>query len=208
MLQMLSKTWWLLALCGVLDAIYSVMNFFMQRPDGSLALRTLVRSRSTLVDMGIVALAAGVCTIAAGFWNSRKSRSWLLVLNGFAFSALGLILTFWTGGIAFRTIAFLIAVMAMSGGIYELATARTLRRHLADQWVLGVAGVLSAGFALAFLGFVFRWIRLEPESPSQTLVWMGSYFGFSAVCMLGLALRVRTLGTSRSAGSLQAGSLA
>jgi uncharacterized membrane protein HdeD (DUF308 family) len=198
LIQTLIKNWWLLALCGVLDAIISVMNFFMQRPDGSPTLRTFVHSRGTVVHMGMLALAAGACTIAAGIWSSRKGKSWLLVLNGLACSALGLIFTFWTGPLAFRTVALLIVVMAMSIGIYELATARTLRRHLADEWLLGAAGVASVGFALAFFAFVFRWIKLEPGSPAQTLHWLGSYFGFSAICMLGLALRLHRLGLSQS----------
>jgi hypothetical protein len=39
-----------------------------------------------------------------------------------------------------------------------------------------------------FLGFVFRWIRLDPGPSAQTFYWLGSYFGFGAICMLGLAL--------------------
>jgi len=203
MIQTLIKNWWLLALCGVFDALYSGMNFFMQGPDGSLALRTFVRHRDTVVDMGMLALAAGACTIAAGIWSSGKGKAWLLVLNGLACSALGLIFTFWTGPLAFRTVALLIAVMAMSIGIYELATARTLRRHLADEWILGAAGVVSVGFAVAFLAFVIHWIKLEPGSPAQTLHWLGSYFGFSAICMAGLALRLNNLRAAihRMAGS-------
>ena len=185
------KSWWLLALCGVLGAIYSAMNFFMQAPDGSLALRTGMH-RGTGVHLGELALAAGVCTIAAGVWNYRNSKSWLLVLNGLAFSALGAILLFWKGPLGFGTIALLIVVMALSIGIYELAIAPTLRRRLADEWLLGAAGVISVGFALAFFAFVFGWIKLDPGLPAQSLHWMGSYFGFSAICTLWLALRLRT----------------
>jgi uncharacterized membrane protein HdeD (DUF308 family) len=180
-MQTLIKSWWLLALCGVLDAIISVINFD-HAGNG-------FHSKATITYMGMLALAAGACTITAGMWSSRKRISWLLVLNGLALGALGLILTFLTGPLAFRTIALLIFVMAMSIGIYELATAGTLRRqrHVADEWLLGAAGVVSVGFALWFLAFVFRWIKLEPASPS--LLWLGSYFGFSAICMLGLGLR-------------------
>ncbi|HXR79231.1 MAG TPA: hypothetical protein VN737_24865 [Bryobacteraceae bacterium] len=196
MMQTLSKTWWLLVVCGVLEAMYSVMNFFMVRPDGSLALRTFVNGRGAIVNMGMLALAAGACTVAAGIWSSRNGQSWLLVLNGLAFSALGLIFMFWRGPLAFRTIALLIVVMAMSIGIYEWVTARMLRSRPADEWLLGAAGVVSLGFALVFLAFVFRWIKPEPASPSQTLIWMGSYFGFSAICMLWLGLRLYSLRAS------------
>jgi hypothetical protein len=194
----LMKTWWLLALCGVLDAMYSAMNFLTQRPDGSLALRTFVHSRSPVVQMGVLALAAGACTIAAGVWSFRSRKATLLLLNGVACSTLGLILAFWTGPLAFRTVALLVAAMAISMGVYELVIARMLRRHSADEWVLHAAGAISVGFALAFLGFVFGWIKLDPASPAQSLRWLGSYFAFAAVCMLGFAVRLHSFGRSQS----------
>jgi len=184
------KGWWLPALCAVLDAAYSVMNFFMLNPDGFLTLRTSM-NRYTAAQMGVLLLAAGACTIAYGIWSSEKRESWLLVLNGLACCAFGFVLTFLNGHrVAFRTIALLIVVMAISIVVYELATARALRGHLADEWFLGAAGVVSVGFALAFLAFVLRWIKLEPGSLALTLRWLGSYFGFSAICMIGLALRL------------------
>ncbi|MGD0360751.1 MAG: hypothetical protein ABSC93_07755 [Bryobacteraceae bacterium] len=190
MIQTLVKNGWLLVLCGVIDAIYSCMNFMMQRPDGSLTLRTFVNSSGTLVNMGVLALAAGVCTAAAGIWGSGRGRSWMLVLNGLACSALGLILAFRAGGqISFRTIALLVVVMAMSIAIYELAAARRVGSRLAAEWLLGAAGAVSLGFASAFLAFALHWIKLDPGSPAQTLHWLGSYFGFAAICMVGLALR-------------------
>jgi len=196
MIHTLIKNWWLLALCGVLDAIYSAVNLLMQDPDGSLTLRKYAL-KSTVVVLGELALAAGACTIAAGMWRSAKGKSWLLALNGLALSALGLIFTFWTGPLAFRTIALLLVVMAMSFGIFELVIARALRRqrHVADEWFLGLAGAASVGFASAFLAFAFRWIKLDPR-PVADFLWFGSYFGFSAFCMLGLALRLRGLGPS------------
>jgi uncharacterized membrane protein HdeD (DUF308 family) len=190
---MLIKNWWLLALCGVLDAIISVIYLIRQDTDGFHAWH------GTVVFLGRLTFAAGACTIAAGVWSFRKGKSWLLVLNGLACSVLGLIFAFWTGPLAFRTVALLIIVMAMSIGIYELITARTLQRHFAAQWLLGGAGVASVGFASAFLAFVFGWMKLDPRSPSQSLLWLGSYFGFSAICMLGLALRLPSLGAGRAA---------
>ena len=188
----IAQGWWLLLSCGLLEAALSLMNFF----DGNLALRSVVH-RSTVVQMGVLAMAAGVCTIAAAIWTSRNARPWLLVLNGVACGALGGVFAFWTGGLAFRTVALLIVVMALSLGIYALAAARTLRRHVRDEWLLGAAGVAAIAFAAAFLAFVFRWIPLDPGSPAQTLHWMGSYFAVSAFCMLELSL---TLDGSRMAG--------
>lgn len=200
LIQTLMKNWWLLALCGVLEAMLAVVNLFMFMWDGSLTLRTFA-IRGAAVLMARLALAAGACAIAAGIWSSGKGKSWLLVLNGLAFSAYGLIPLFWRGPLSFLLFARLLVVMAMSIGIFALVTARTLRRqrHVADGWFLVLAGVASVGFALAFLALAFGWIQLERRAlhPSVFL-WLASYFGFSAICMLGLALRLRSLRASQS----------
>ncbi|HEV2709859.1 MAG TPA: DUF308 domain-containing protein [Edaphobacter sp.] len=194
MAQTSVKSWWLLALCGVFDALFAGMIFLMGSPDGSSNLRIFMHGRYAITSLGAFALAAGICTIAASVWSSRKDNSWLLVLSGLACSALGLLLTLGaTRSITFRTIALVIVIMAMSIGLYELATARTLRRHPIDEWLLGAAGVISIGFAMAFLAFVLRWIKLDPSPSAQTFHWLGSYFGFTAICMVGVALRLNGL---------------
>ncbi|MGA2135964.1 MAG: hypothetical protein ABSH50_27050 [Bryobacteraceae bacterium] len=177
---------WLLAVCGIAEAIYAATNLFMRGADGSLVLRTFV-VRSTVMHLGTLALIAGVAAIAAGLWNSR-GKSWLLVLNGAAFSILGLLLRYWTGPLSFRSIALLIAVMAVSAGIFEFGTGGRLLRF---------AGIASVIYALALLFFAF--LPAIPKDAETTFVWMGSYFGFSALCMLGLAWPQRVLPVVRSA---------
>jgi uncharacterized membrane protein HdeD (DUF308 family) len=198
MAQSLVKSWWLLVLCGVLDALFAVQIVLMGSRDGSPILRTFIHSRDAISQLGLLALAAGVCTIAASVWNSRKDNSWLLVLNGVACSSLGILVTLGANrSITFRTIALVIVIMAVSIGLYELAIARTLRGrlrgHRIGEWLLGVAGVVSVGFAVVFLGFVLRWIKLDSSPSAQTFHWLGSYFGFTAICMVGLALRLNGL---------------
>jgi len=188
MSQTLIRNWWLLALCGIADATIS----FIYLNDAS-------RSAAWL---GILALAAGILTIAAGV-RSFNGKTWLLVLNGLALSALGVIYYFLVRSpipVRFRTIALLIILMALSAGILAWAGARGLRRqyHAADQRLLRLAGVAWFAFALAFLALGFRWIRIEPGSNTD-LLWLAAYFGFSAISMLALALRLhrfRTLPTA------------
>jgi hypothetical protein len=193
------KCRWLLALCGILDVIISVIYWIMYDtgPAGPL---TFHEWNGTAVILSRLALAAGVCTVAAGIWRCAKGKSWLLVLNGLAFSAYGLIPLLWRGPLSFDLFALLLVVMAMTMGILALVIARTLRRYVADEWFFGLAGAGSVGFALAFLALVNRWIQLErrPFHPSVFL-WLCFYFGFSAICMLGLALRLHRLGPSQPA---------
>jgi uncharacterized membrane protein HdeD (DUF308 family) len=190
MTQSLVKSWWLLGLCGVLDALFAVLIVLMGSRNGSPILHTLIHNRAAILQLGLLALAAGICTIAASVWSSRKDNSWLLVLNGLACSSLGVLVTLGASrSITFRTVALVIVIMAMSVGLYELAIARTLRGHRTDEWLLGTAGVVSVGFAVVFLAFVLRWIKLDPSPSAQTFNWLGAYFCFTAICMVGLALR-------------------
>jgi uncharacterized membrane protein HdeD (DUF308 family) len=189
MSQNLMKRWSLPVLCSLLYATFSFMILFIWSPDGFRTLRTFANSRSSIEQLGLVALAAGVCTVAIGIWNAREANSWLLVLNGLACSALGIMVALGASRpITFRSIALVIVVMAVSIGLYELVAAKSLRGHRVDEWLLTAAGVVAVGFAGVFLGFVFGWIRLEPSPSAQTFHWLGSYFGFSSICMLRLVL--------------------
>jgi uncharacterized membrane protein HdeD (DUF308 family) len=188
--QSLTKHWSLLVLCSLFYATFSFMILFIWSPDGFRTLHTFAHSRTSIEQLGLVALAAGVCTVANGIWNAKEANSWLLVLNGLACSALGIMVALGASRrMTFRSIALVIVVMAVSIGLYELVTATTLRGHRVDEWLLTATGVVSVGFAAVFLAFVFGWIRLEPSPSGQTFHWLGSYFGFSSICMLGLALR-------------------
>ncbi len=195
MIQTLIKNWWLLALCGVLAAIMSLTYFTMWATDGPL---TFDAWNGTIVLLGQLALATAACTIAAGVWRSSEGKCWLLVLNGLALGALGLIqYRFFRFRVSLLTVAFLIILMAVSMGILQWVIMRTLRRQVSDGWFLGLAAVASLGFALAFLGLGLRWFKLGPGSHLDVL-WLGAYFGFSAMCMLVLALRLHSQGLSHS----------
>jgi len=184
--QRVIKSWLLLALCGICDAIFAIMIISIG-PNGPLTPHTTAGMRGIMETMGGAALAAGACTIAAGLWTATKRSSWLLISNGLACCVLGMMLILgMSRPVAFRTIALLIVAMAVSIGWFELAGARTLRGL--DEWLLAGAGVVSVGFAGVFLGFVTGWIRLQPSPSGQTFYWLSAYFAFSAICMLGLAL--------------------
>jgi hypothetical protein len=177
-----------LALCVILDAMISAV-YFEHAGHG-------FRATKDVEFLGGLTLAAGVCTIAAGIWNSRNGKSWLLFVNGLALGALGVVLSGVFGSkIGFRTIALLVILMAVSVGIFEFVTAQALRRQrrVAEGWLLAAAGAVSLGFAVVFLAFGSDWIKLDPGSPGQTVLWLGSYFGFSAICMLGLGPRRTTM---------------
>lgn len=91
--------------------------------------------------------------------------------------------------ITFRMVTYLLIALVLAIGVVELSAARMLRRHLPDEWFLGLAGLASIAFGAAFL-------VTRPEQPASILIWLGAYSGFSAICILGLALRLRGLRVS------------
>ncbi len=198
MIQTLMKNWRLLVVCATLNAIISVVYLILYDagPDGPV---TFHGWHSATLFLNKLTVTAGACTIAAGLWRSAAGKSWLLVLNGVGLTAYGLIPIFWRGPVSFNFLALLLMATAITFGILALEIARTLRRRVADEWIFGLAGAASVGLAVAFLALVNRWIQLErrPFHPSVFL-WLGFYFGFSAICMLGLSLRLRSLGPFQS----------
>jgi uncharacterized membrane protein HdeD (DUF308 family) len=199
MIQTLAKNWWLLALSGVIEATISVIYFIMY--DAGQDALPFGGWNAEVVLLCRLSVAAGVCAIAAGIWRSTTGVSWLLVLNGVALGAYGLLPLLWRGPLGFRLFAFLIAVRAMSFGVFALSVARTMRHEArgTDRRLFGFAGTASVGFALAFLALANGWIQLErrPFHPSFFL-WLCLFFGFDAICMVALALRLRSLGPSQS----------
>ncbi|MGJ5819149.1 hypothetical protein [Paludibaculum fermentans] len=191
-MQTLRGNWGLLALCGLLNAVLCAGWSFMLAPDGSLTWRHAA-VRGTTEILGWLALAAGLCSVAAGVWRLRRNLCWPLVVNGVALGALGvLLLGLFGAGVAFRTIAGLLVVMAGSLGALMLAAARGLPRSAAEVWILGLACAGSLAYALAFI-----LMKPAPATHSEIL-WVGSFFGFQAVCLLGLAWRLQASGTPRA----------
>jgi uncharacterized membrane protein HdeD (DUF308 family) len=198
----LSKAWWLLALCGILDAMHASINLVMMKLP--LTYRVLGSNVSAVWDMGLLALAAGICTIAAGLWSGGRDRSWLLSLHGLAMGAFGTVIVspLIKGPLSFRPISVLFTVMAASLGAFAFEAAKTQRRSSSSskgRWFLLAVGAAFIGFAVSFIVVgVFR-IRLEP--PQTFFIWMSSYLSLCAMFMMWLAFRVhsRSIGQSGQA---------
>lgn len=184
MLETLIKNWWLLLLRGLLALLFSIMAFLMLSSAETFTLREFAM-KGMVVFLGLLALIAGACTAAAGIWRATTGKWWLLMVDGIFLCSAGLLLIL-ANRFSFRTATQAVVVLAAAIGIIELLTARSLRRHVPDEWFLALAGVASLGFAILFL-------VLKPQEPSAMFVWMGSYSGFSALCLLALSFRLRSL---------------
>jgi uncharacterized membrane protein HdeD (DUF308 family) len=205
LIRALTITWWLLALCGILDALHAAVNLLMLDPDG-LGLRRFALPNAVW-DMGILALAAGACAIAVGLWSRGRNNSWLLSLHGLALGAFGLIAVspLVRGPLSFRPVSLLFVAMAVSIGAFALRTAQQIESGAPKRWFPSVAGAASIAFAFSFFAVGFHLVRLGPQS---FFVWMSCYFAFCAIFMLWLAFRLHRQGYTESLSPLPSPRLA
>lgn len=181
MIQTVIRSWWLLALRGGLDLWMAAIYLVMQDRDGSLVPRTYAL-QSTVVLLGQLALAAGLCSLTAALWRPARRWRWPMAADGAAMAGLGMLLCGIFGhAVAFRSIAGLIAVSALCSGLVLGLAAREAwnRNHLG--WGFGATGLASMG-----LGLLFPSMQPVPGTHSEIL-WVGGYLAFHAVCLLGLA---------------------
>lgn len=193
----LSRSWWLLALCGILDGMHAILNLLMMNPNGLPGLRSF-GNPGAVWDMGAVAIAAGVCVTAAGLWSSGRNHSWLLVLHGLALGGFGVLAVspLVRGPLSFRPVSLLFVAMAVTVGAFALSTGANWRSSTAERRLFRAAGWVSIAFAFSFLAVGFQWIALRPSY--VFFLWMSSYFGFCATFMLWLALRLRGRGLAET----------
>jgi hypothetical protein len=186
MILTLMKNRLLIVFCGVLQAIVAGTYLSLLNPEGGSRL-------GTIRFAGEVAIATGLCAILAGALRSAGGKCWLLVINGAALAALGIIQYGFTRyRISLVTIALLVVVTGLSQGIVEHLVARTRRSNFPP-----LAGPVSAVFGLLLLALGLRWIPIAPGSHLD-LIFLAGYFAFASLCMLGLAVRLRDPAPARA----------
>jgi uncharacterized membrane protein HdeD (DUF308 family) len=174
----LSRNWWALAIRGVAALAFGVLAFLF--PGGVLIALVYLFGAYALVD-GFFAIAA----VLTG-QEAQGERWWALLVEGVLGMVVGLTALFSPIGTALALL-ILFAIWSIATGIFEIIAAIRLRRQLADEWALALAGVVSVLFGVALL--------LAPPLGLLALAWlMGAYAIVFGVMMLVLAFRLRRWG--------------
>jgi uncharacterized membrane protein HdeD (DUF308 family) len=188
MMRVLINNWWLLALRGVFALLFAIFAFSLQTAMGTWLLSAIALA-GLVVLFGLLAMSAGICTIAASIRGAGHEKSLLLLGDGIAIFIAGAIILL-APRLDLMWLVYGIAVWAIVVAILELLLARTLRRHIPDEWFLALAG--AGSFCL---GAYFLLVARTTEAISM-LRWLGVYAGFSALTILGLAFRLHALRAS------------
>jgi uncharacterized membrane protein HdeD (DUF308 family) len=166
--------WWLLALRGLVAVLFGVLAFVW--PGATLI---------TLVWLfGAFALVNGLLSlILAAKAPKGYPRIGSLILGGLLGILAGL-LTFVMPGITALGLLMLIAAWAIVTGIMEVVAAIRLRKIIANEWLLILAGIASVAFGVILF--------LQPAAGALALIWwIGAWALIFGILLIVLAFRMR-----------------
>jgi uncharacterized membrane protein HdeD (DUF308 family) len=169
--------WWSLALRGLAAVAFGVIALVWP----GLTLTALV------LLFGFYVLFDGLATLASVITHRREREGvpWLLVLQGLAGVAVGIVTWAWPDVTALALL-FLIAAWAFVIGVLEIVAAVLLRREMRHEWVVGLIGLLSIVFAVVLVA--------APVEGALAITWAIGWFAiFNGVLLLALAYRVHKL---------------
>jgi len=174
MVTILARNWWAVALRGLAGVLFGLAALLW--PERTVTVLILFFGAYALVD-GIFAVVSAVTS--AG----KSERWWVVLLDGIAGIAVGLITLFWPGVTALALI-YLIAAWALVTGVFEIMAAIRLRREIEGEWLLAFSGVCSL-----ILGVL---LILFPGAGAIAFAWMiGAYALVFGVLLIALGLRLR-----------------
>jgi uncharacterized membrane protein HdeD (DUF308 family) len=169
----LSRNWWAVALRGLLAVLFGVVALLW--PGLTLA--------SLVLLWGVYAVVDGFFMLAAGILGGTDGPRWSLLAMGLVSVAAGVI-AFVAPGITALALLFVIAAWAIVDGIFEIVAAIELRKVLAHEWLLGLAGLASIAFGV--LMFVM------PGAGALALLWaIGTFALVFGGLTIGLGMRLR-----------------
>jgi uncharacterized membrane protein HdeD (DUF308 family) len=178
--DLLARNWWVVLLRGIAGIVFGILTFFS--PEISLAALVLV--------FGAYSFADGVLAIISAIRGRENDRWWVLLLEGLAGVAAGVITLFWPG-ITALALLYVIAAWALVTGGLEIAAAIRLRKVITGEWLLVLAGIASVAFGIL--------LALFPGPGALAVVlWIGAYALVSGALLLALAFKLRSWNRTHS----------
>jgi uncharacterized membrane protein HdeD (DUF308 family) len=173
MKDVLTRSWWMLALRGVVAIVFGVLAILLP----GLTLLTLVALFAAF------AVIAGIASVM-GATRARGHPGWgLMLLLGIVFAIAGVLAIVYPGLTAL-TLILLMGANALVTGVLDLVAAVRLRRQIDHEWMLVAAGLVSIVFGAVVLIF--------PGAGALALVWFVSFYAtLSGILLLVVAMRAR-----------------
>jgi len=169
----LARTWWLLALRGIVAILFGIVAFLWP------GVTWLV----VVASFAAFATVDGIFALVAAFSGHGQRRWWALALEGIFGISVGVITLFWPQ-VTQLALLYLIAYWAIVTGLFEVIAAVRLREEIEGEWLLGLAGILSMLFGVALV--------ILPGPGALAVAWLiGCYAIAAGLVFLILAYRMR-----------------
>jgi uncharacterized membrane protein HdeD (DUF308 family) len=174
MVHVLARNWWALLIRGIAAVIFGILAFCW--PGATLFAICILFGAYAFVD-GVFAIVAAVRAAQA------HERWWPFVIEGIVGLAIAAV-TFYDISITFLALYFTVAVWAFATGVLEIAAGIQLRKSIANEFLLILAGLASIVFGI----FMF-W---HPIAATIAIVWIiATYAVVFGIIMIALAFRLR-----------------
>jgi uncharacterized membrane protein HdeD (DUF308 family) len=178
MVHVLARNWWALLVRGIAAVIFGILAFAW--PGATWVVIGILFGAYALVD-GVFAIVGAVRAAQS------HERWWPFLLEGIVGLAIAAI-TFYDVRITLFALYFTIAAWAFITGVLEIAAAVQLRKAIANEWLLIVAGICSILF-----GILMVW---HPIAGLLAVIWLiAAYAIVFGIVMIALAFRLRGHGT-------------
>lgn len=175
MLQVLTRNWWMWLIRGIAAVIFGILAFLW--PGATIVVLGILFGAYALVD-GIFAIYA---TIRAA---ETHQRWWPFLIEGIVGILIAAI-TFYDIRITLFALYLTIAAWAILTGILEVVAAIQLRKHIANEIWLIIAGLASIAFGVLMIYY--------PLAGALAIVWLiAAYAIVFGILMIGFALRLRS----------------
>ena len=174
MLAKLAHAWGWIVLRGAVAVLFGILAFVW--PGITLAALVIV--------WGAYAIADGALALVAAFNIHEEGKPMgSLIVVGILGIAAGIVTILWPGITALVLLLF-IASWAVLMGIFQIAAAIRFRKHIENEWLLGLSGVLSILFGVAMF--------IQPGAGALAVVWLiGSYAIFFGILLIVLGFRIK-----------------
>jgi uncharacterized membrane protein HdeD (DUF308 family) len=177
------RSWWVPALRGLLGVLFAILAIAWP----GLTLLTLVALFAAYAILGGIASLAGALR-----HRTDGEMRWDGVILGLVSVGAGLVAAYRPAATAL-VLVLIMGANALVVGVLDILAAIRLRRAIAGEWMLALAGLAS----IVFGTLVFA----RPGIGALALVWFVSLYAFvTGVLLLALGVRMRALGRAAAAG--------
>ncbi|MCB0530353.1 MAG: HdeD family acid-resistance protein [Saprospiraceae bacterium] len=176
MLSRLTRFWWVLVFRGLISILFAVFAFL----NPALAFDALI------LILGIFLVADGATAVFLGArMRGHDDDWWVTLIEGALGMGLGIVALV-NPELTAAGLVLVLAVWLLVTGVFEIGTAIKLRKEIDNEWLLGLAGVVSIALGILMI--------INPTfGEISIMLWIGIYALLFGLLLVGLGWKIRKL---------------